>query len=96
MPQWHSFYRYFSPLFTTGLFTTSCQNPSLLKFLQDVEKDEDKIELLKKTSRRKINSFINALHLAYVSAIFRKEINQNSHDLEVFHGLVSSIGKNRS
>eukprot|EP00093_Oithona_nana_P004926 04926.XXX_166209_166397_1 [CDS] Oithona nana genome sequencing. len=48
MLQWHSFYRYFSPLFTTGLFTTSCLNPSLLKFLQDVEKDEDKIELLKK------------------------------------------------
>ena len=89
MLQWHSFYRYFSPLFTTGLFTTSCQNPSLLKFLQDEEKGEDKIEIFK------LKALL--MHLLHVSAIiYRKEINQNSQDFEMFHCLVSRIGKDRS
>ena len=74
MLQWHSFYRYFSPLFTTGPFTTSCQNPSLLKFLQDVEKGEDKIEIFK------LKALL--MHLLHVSAIiYRKENKVKIHKI---------------
>ena len=74
MLQWHSFYRYFSLLFTTGPFTTSCQNPSLSKFLQDVEKGEDKIEIFK------LKALL--MHLLHVSAIiYRKENKVKIHKI---------------